>query len=71
MKTNTTCIHPEDTNNLVYWTKKWGVTIQQLNNAILDTGSVDPLQVKKHLKKDTWFYLPLTGLFKILRVKVS
>ena len=69
MKPKNTIIHPEDTNNLVYWTRKWGVTIQQLNNAILDTGSVDLLQVKKHLKKDIWFYSPLTGLFKMLRLK--
>ncbi len=70
MKPKDTLIHPEDSSNLLYWTKKWGVTIRQLNDAILYTGSVSPARIKEYLKKDTWYYSPVTGLFKIFGIKV-
>jgi hypothetical protein len=70
MKAKDTLIHPEDTSNILYWTKKWGVTTRQLSDAILDTGSVNPTHVKEYLKKDLWYYATFTGLFKMLRIKV-
>lgn len=70
MKTKDTLIHPEDSNNLHYWTKKWGVSVRQLNDAILDTGSVDSNRVKEYLKKDIWYYSPLTGFINLLRIKI-
>ncbi|PBQ32868.1 hypothetical protein CNR22_14160 [Sphingobacteriaceae bacterium] len=33
-------IHPEDQNDLAYWTRKWGVNVRQINDAILETGSL-------------------------------
>ena len=70
MKVKDTLIHPEDPGNLIYWTKKWGVSVKQLNNAILDTGSVNSLQIKEYLKKNSWHYLYVTGLFKLLHFKL-
>lgn len=64
-----TLIHPEDNSNIIYWTKKWGVTRRQLSDAILHTGSVNPLRIKEYLKKDLWYYSPLAGLFRILKLK--
>jgi hypothetical protein len=70
MKAKDTLIHPEDNNNIHYWTKKWGVTTRQLSDAILYTGSVNSMHVKEYLKKDIWYYAPIVGLFKMLRLKV-
>ncbi len=69
MKTKDALIHPEDAVNLLYWTKKWGVSIQRLHDAILYTGSVNPTKVKEYLKKDTRHYSPIAGLFKIFGPK--
>jgi len=60
-------IHPEDAGNIVYWTKKWGVSIQQLHEAILYTGSLNSEKVKAYLKKDIWYYSPVGGLIKFFR----
>lgn len=53
-------IHPEDNTNMNYWTKKWSVSCRDINNAILETGSVDPLIIKNTLRKNhllpNWFY---------------
>lgn len=69
MKAKDTLIHPEDNSNIMYWTKKWGITRRQLSDAILHTGSVNPLHVKEYLRKDLWYYAPLVGLFRILKLK--
>ncbi len=44
-------IHPEDKNDLAYWTKKWGVNVKQINEAIIDTGSLKLLDIKNRLIK--------------------
>jgi len=44
-------IHPEDNNDLAYWTKKWGVNVRQINDAILETGSINLQDIKTVLKK--------------------
>lgn len=44
-------IHPEDKNDLAYWTKKWGVNVKQINEAIIDTGSVKLHDIKNRLIK--------------------
>jgi len=64
-------IHPEDTNNLNYWTKKWGVSLRQLNDAILYTGSLNTERVKDYLKKDIWYYSPVLGLWKMIKTKIK
>lgn len=44
-------IHPEDYNDLIYWTKKWGVSIKQIHAAILETGSLKSKDIKNSLNK--------------------
>jgi len=44
-------IHPEDKNDLAYWTKKWGVNVRQIDNAIIETGSVKLEDIKNVLIK--------------------
>jgi hypothetical protein len=64
-------IHPEDQNNLHYWTKKWGVSIRELNDAILYTGSLNTTKVKTYLRKDSWFYHPVRGLRTIFKTTAN
>jgi uncharacterized protein DUF3606 len=64
-------IHPEDVSNLNYWTKKWGVSMRQLNDAILYTGSLSTTRIKDYLKKDTWYYSPVPGLWKMIKNKIK
>jgi hypothetical protein len=61
------CIHPEDRMNLQYWTKKWGVSIRELNDAILYTGSLNTIHVREYLKKDSWLYHPTIGIKEVSR----
>ncbi|MDP1802646.1 MAG: DUF3606 domain-containing protein [Bacteroidota bacterium] len=44
-------IHPEDNTDLAYWTKRWGVSVRQINHAILETGSLNLLDIKNALKR--------------------
>ncbi|MES2761151.1 MAG: hypothetical protein V4677_03050, partial [Bacteroidota bacterium] len=45
-------IHPEDTNEVKYWTKKWDVNVRQIYDAILETGSVKLTDIRKALHKN-------------------
>lgn len=62
-------IHPEDTNNIHYWTKKWGVSTRQLNDAILYTGSLNPQRIKNYLHQNSWQQLLLNGFARLFRAK--
>ncbi|MBL7930400.1 MAG: hypothetical protein JNL60_00775, partial [Bacteroidia bacterium] len=33
-------LHPENRNELAYWSKKWGVNVRQIDDAILESGSI-------------------------------
>ena len=44
-------IHPEDSNDLAYWTRKWGVNVKQINAAIVESGSINLQVIKSVLKK--------------------
>jgi hypothetical protein len=68
--TDTQFIHPEDFNNLRYWTRKWGVSLHQLNDAILYTGSLKADQIRTYLRKDSYLYHPLLA-FKRLSQRVN
>jgi hypothetical protein len=67
MRVQQNLVHPEDNNNVNYWTKKWGVSIRQFNDAILDTGSLNPALLKEYLKKNNGFHSFLFGLIKVFR----
>ncbi len=66
---DTLFIHPEDNNNLNYWSKKWGVSSRQLTDAILDTGSIRTSDVKDYLRKRVYFYSPLFGIWNVIKAK--
>lgn len=63
-------IHPEDRANLQYWTRKWGVSHRQLNDAILYTGSLNTTTVKEYLRRDSWLYHPVTGIREMTKAVV-
>ena len=44
-------IHPEDSSDLAYWTRKWGVNVSQINTAIVESGSIKLDVIKSVLKK--------------------
>ena len=48
---NTSVIHPDNNKEIAYWTKKWGVNVSQINNAILETGSLNLKDIKSVLIK--------------------
>lgn len=62
-------IHPEDSGNLNYWSKKWGVSSRQLTDAILDTGSIKTTELKDYLRRNVYFYSPLFGIWQSLKNK--
>jgi hypothetical protein len=64
-------IHPEDINNVIYWCKKFGVSPRELNEAILQTGKLDAKTVKDFLKKDSWWYHPISGTTKLVKHTIS
>lgn len=59
-------VHPEDINDLTYWAKKSRISPRQLNDAILNTGSLDPARLKAYLKEHTWrkFIFAFSNLIK-------
>jgi hypothetical protein len=70
MKTqDTTLIHPEDSTNIHYWTKKWGVSTRQLNDAILYTGSLNPVRIKEYLRKNSWRRSVAIAFVKLFKAK--
>lgn len=70
MKTHdTTLIHPEDSANIHYWTKKWHVTPRQLNDAILYTGSLNPVRIKEYLQKNSWRQSVTIAFAKLFKAK--
>lgn len=42
-------IYPSDNDQVIFWTKKWGISAKQLNDAILETGSVNVKEIKHYL----------------------
>ncbi len=71
MKIKDHFIHPEDSVNLVYWTKKWDISLRQLQDAILYTGSLNSIDIKHYLRKDMWYYFPVTGLLNLFKTKFN
>jgi hypothetical protein len=44
-------IHPEKQEELMYWASRWGITVGDLTNAIIDTGYLDPIDLKNYFRK--------------------
>lgn len=71
MKAQDNLIHPEDSSNISYWTKKWGISQGQLNDAILYTGSLHPARLKEYLKRNVWYHMPLLGLGRLFKSRTE
>ena len=66
-----TQLHPESIVELQYWSKKWGITIRQLNEAIVDTGSTDISFLKNHLRKNKIAQVPFLGWIRTFTGKMN
>jgi hypothetical protein len=44
-------LHPWDSNEMVWWSRKLGVSYKQLNDAVIDTGSLSVDTIRKYLKE--------------------
>jgi hypothetical protein len=52
-------IHPEDAEEVQVLTRKWGVSRRQIYDAILETGSLKLIDIKKRLRmKGELHFLP-------------
>jgi hypothetical protein len=47
---NDNTVHPEDSNNMLYWTRKWNISLRELSDAILNTGSVRVSELNTYLR---------------------
>ena len=63
-------IHPEDTNSIIYWKNKLGISTRELYDAILYTGSTNAQDVKNYLKKQASYYSPIFGLWQAIKNKL-
>lgn len=64
-------LHPESIVELQYWSKKWGITIRQLNEAIVDTGSTNIPYLKAHLKKNNIVQVPFLGWIRTFTNRIN
>ncbi len=63
-------IHPENTDSVIYWKNKLGISTRELYDAILYTGSTNVEDVKSYLKKQTSYYSPMFGLWQSIKNKI-
>jgi hypothetical protein len=66
--------YPNGTIDTVYWSKKWGVSPNQINDAILYTGSLNPMRLKAYIKKDNWLQIAsywLSSLFAVSQRRLN
>jgi hypothetical protein len=62
-------IYPGETAKVNYWLKRWGITMDELNEAILETGSLKRKELKNYLKRKK-IPLSLSGIFRFIRLSV-
>ncbi len=63
-------IHPEDSNNIIYWRNKLGISTRELYDAILYTGSTSVDDVKAYLRKEASYYSPMFGFWQSIKNKM-
>lgn len=44
-------LHPWDSNEMVQWSRKLGISYQQLNDAVIDTGSLNIKDIRNYLRE--------------------
>lgn len=60
-------IHPEDNNDVAYWTKKWGVNVRQIDDAILETGSINLEDIRNVLLRKGQLHGLWAFLYRLFR----
>jgi hypothetical protein len=50
-------IYPNEASQVAYWTKRWSISASQLNEAILETGSLSVKDIRGYLLKNIHFSL--------------
>lgn len=63
----TTIINPAQPEEVKYWTKKWGISDKQLNDAILETGSLNANDIKTYLKSNNMLAPFYNFFYKLYR----
>ncbi len=58
-------VYSEEHDFIRSWSEKWGVSPKQINDAILDTGSINAIEIKNYLKQRGILF-SVSGLFKSL-----
>lgn len=64
-------VHPEEEGNLQYWSRKWGVSLPALHNAIIETGSLHIPVLKQKVHESSWRHHPVRETMKVLRSTVN
>ncbi len=64
-------VHPEEASNLDFWAKKWGTSVKELRNAILETGSLETGRLKDYLHRDKWLNHPVSNTAKLLKAGIN
>ena len=45
-------IHLDTPGEIQYWPNRWGITPRQLKDAIINTGSINLLEIREYLKQE-------------------
>lgn len=62
-------IEPYEPAQMNYWTKKWGISYSQLQEAIIETGSLQQMEIKNYLKSKPLMY-SVDGIIHYMRLCV-
>ncbi|HEX8515492.1 MAG TPA: DUF3606 domain-containing protein [Bacteroidia bacterium] len=63
-------IYPGEQKTVSYWTRKWGISPSELNEAILETGSLHVKEIRQYLKSKKR-EISLHGLSQFIRLRLS
>ncbi|MCE3226401.1 MAG: hypothetical protein K0S32_952 [Bacteroidetes bacterium] len=56
-------IYPCENKDMKFWTRKWGISNNQLNDAIIQTGSIRSKVIRKYLEQKGVLF-SFAGLFR-------
>jgi hypothetical protein len=60
-------INPAEHAELWYWSEKWGISIKELENAIIDTGKTDVKTLRRFLMQKNQFYFLVRNFIGTLK----
>ncbi len=65
-----TSIYPGERDLVNFWTAKWGVSKEQLHEAIIETGSIDTRKIKTYLI-NKGFVFSFFGVINYIKLLVN